>query len=243
MQRHLVVAGVLLGSTLATGGPVEAQPADPLEREVREELRGERDLRRLEVTVSGSEATLAGDLKNFWLKSEAIRRALEVDGIETVSSEIVIPPPENDEELAQEVGKAVLNYPHYTFFDYLDGRVDAGVVTLLGRVTSDRDKKGEIFERVAKIDGVQDVVNEIGVLSPSNADNQLRRAIAQQIFQSPHFERIANSRNPPFRVIVERSVVTLVGYVQGEIEYRLLEQTARQTQGVLRVINDLQIIR
>jgi osmotically-inducible protein OsmY len=241
MQRHLMVAGVLLGSTLVVPvGSVLAQATDQLERDVREEVHGDRDLRRLEVQVTGTEVTLTGDLKNFWLKSEAIRRALEVDGIETVASEIVIPPPESDEALAEDVGKAVRNYAHYTLFDYLDGRVDRGVVTLFGRVTSDRDKKGEIFERVAKINGVQDVQNEIGVLTPSRADTQLRNTIARQIFRSSHFERVANSRNPPFRVIVERSVVTLVGYVQGDIERRLLEQIAQQTQGVLQVINDLQ---
>jgi osmotically-inducible protein OsmY len=37
-------------------------------------------------------------------------------------------------------------------------------------------------------------------------------------------------------------VVTLVGYVQGEIELRAMEQIARQTHGVLRVDNQLKTI-
>ncbi len=238
MTRHpaalvtLLVTGLLaIGATTA-----DAQLVD----EVREKLRGERDLRQLEVSVTASEALLSGELRNFWLKHQAIERALEVEGIETVASEIVIPPPESDQELAEKVAEEVQDYPYYTLFDYLDGLVNNGVVTLMGRVTPDRDKAGEIFERVAKIDGTQDVRNEIRSLTPSNADRNLRRAIAQQIFRSPDFERFAIDRNPPFRVVVERSVVTLVGWVQGEIERRQMEQIARQTQGVLRVINELQ---
>ncbi len=238
MTRHpaalvtLLVTGLLaIGATTA-----DAQLVD----EVREKLRGERDLRQLEVSVTASEALLSGELRNFWLKHQAIERALEVEGIETVASEIVIPPPESDQELAEKVAEEVQDYPYYTLFDYLDGLVNNGVVTLMGRVTPDRDKAGEIFERVAKIDGTQDVRNEIRILTPSNADRNLRRAIAQQIFRSPDFERFAIDRNPPFRVVVERSVVTLVGWVQGEIERRQMEQIARQTQGVLRVINELQ---
>ncbi len=236
-RQPVTVVSLLVAGVLAFGAPAaEAQLVD----EVREKLRGERDLRRLEVTVTGSEALLSGELKNFWLKHQAIERALEVDGIETVASEIVIPPAESDQELAEKVAEEVQDYPYYTLFDYLDGLVNNGVVTLMGRVTPDRDKASEIFERVAKIDGTQDVRNEIRSLTPSNADRNLRRAIAQQIFRSPDFERFAIDRNPPFRVVVERSVVTLVGWVQGEIERRQMEQIARQTQGVLRVINELQ---
>jgi len=90
---------------------------------------------------------------------------------------------------------------------------------------------------------VQDVVNEIGVLTPSTADDRLRTILGRSIFGSTHFQRFAGARNPPFRIIVERSVVTLAGYVQGEIERREMEQIARQTQGVLRVINDLETVQ
>ena len=244
MHRHLsaAVCALLALSILPTGAaPASAQPSERLER-VRDELRRERGLRRLEIAVDGSEVTLTGRLDSFWLKSEAIRRALEVDGVETVASEITLPEG-SDESIIDGVSRAVLNYPYYTVFDYLDGRVENGVVTLIGRVTSERDKRDEVFERVAKVRGVQDVQNEIIQMSPSTADNRLRNALAQQIFNNIHFQRFASYKNPPFRILVDRSVVILVGYVQGEIERREMESIARQTFGVLRVHNQLQTMQ
>ena len=244
MQRSLsaVVCVLLALGVLQTGAaPAAAQPSERLER-VRDELRRERGLRRLEVAVNGSEVTLTGGLDTFWLKSEAIRRALDVDGVETVVSEITLPEG-SDESIISGVSRAVLNYPYYTVFDYLDGRVENGVVTLIGRVTSERDKRDEVFERVAKVRGVQDVQNQIVQMSPSTADNRLRNNLAQQIFRNIHFQRFASYKNPPFRILVDRSVVILVGYVQGEIERREMETIARQTFGVLRVHNQLQTMR
>ena len=129
MERHATAAAHTLLVVCAFGAsliPATAQTSAGIERDVREELRGERNLRRLEVTVTGSEVTLTGELETFWSKSEAIRRTLEVDGVETVVSEIEIPPAESDQTLADEVGKAMQRYAYYTVFDYLDGRINGG---------------------------------------------------------------------------------------------------------------------
>ena len=243
MRLHpATVTSVLLSIVLVGPNPASSQSSSQTERDVREALRGERDLRGLDVTIAGNEVTLSGQLETFWSKSEAIRRALEVDGVETIVSEIVLPEPESDEELAEEVTRAVQRYAYYTIFDYLDGRIDAGNVTLMGRVTAERDKASEIFERVAKIRGIQDVQNHIQTITPSTTDDRLRSSIARRIFRTPSFERFRTQPNPPFHIIVERSVVLLVGWVQGQIEYTEMERIVRQTQGVLRVINQLQTI-
>ena len=148
-----------------------------------------------------------------------------------------------DEAVAEAVGQAIQRYPHYSVFDYLDGGIDTGVVTLWGKVTADREKADEIFERVAKIQGVQDVRSDIQTMPPSTADVNLRRSIFQAVSRSTHFERVSQARNPPFHIIVHNSVVTLVGYVQGEIEQRELVRIVTQTQGVLRVENQLLRVR
>ena len=245
MRGHTTTAAHAVLVVCAFGGsvmPVAAQTTTAIEREVREKLRGERDLRPLDVAVAGSEVTLTGEVNTFWSKSEAIRRTLEVDGVEMVVSEIEIPAAESDAQLAEEVVKVIQRYPYYTLFDRLDGSINAGVVTLLGKVTPDRDKAANLFERVAKVPGVQDVQNQIETLTASSGDENLRRVIARQIFGSRHFERFSSRPNLPFHIIVQNNVVTLVGYVQGEIERREMERIVRQTQGVLRVVNELQTL-
>ena len=244
MTVPAAIVAFVLPLALLVEHPVEArQTAQQLEREVRESLRGEGDLRRIEVSVQGSEATLSGRVPTFWAKDQAIKRALDVDGIETVASELEIPAVEDDSDLAQDVAKAVQRYPNYTIWDDITGRVDGGRVTLSGRVTPDRAKADDIFERVAKVRGVQDVQSDIMTLPHSQSDWDLRRAIARRVFSSGHFERFARMPNPPFHIIVHNSIITLVGYVQSQIELLELQSIVAQTEGVLRVENRLERLR
>lgn len=247
MPRPVVRACVATAIVVAMGAAwgvgatrAEAQTPDQLQQRVENALRGERALRRLEVTVTGDEATLAGRVDTFWDKHRAIQRALDVNGINFVASEIVVPVEEDQQRLAEEVGRQVQRYPYYTIWDVIDGRVNDGVVMLFGRVTPGRDKEGDLFERVAKIRGVQDVQVNFDVLPPSQSDDRLRSTIARQVFSSPHFERFGTMSNPPFHIIVDNGAVTLVGYVPGQIELLELHRIVAQTQGVLRVDNQLQ---
>ena len=214
-----------------------------IEREVRNSLRNERDLSQIQVSVYGTEVTLTGRVPTFWAKNQAIKRALEVEGVETVVSEIEIPSEEKDSDIAEDVGKSLRRYPHYTIWDHIEGRVDKGVVWLSGWVTPVRDKSGEIFERVAKINGVQDVQNDVRTLPPSTADASIRNALAARIFSNIHFQQFSTRVNPPFHIIVHNSVVTLVGRVQSNLELIELQRIVRQTPGILRVENELETIK
>lgn len=245
IQRQFVCA-VVLSSVLAGAGAAAAaaaQSAEQLRQAVEQELRGDRALRRLDVSVSGDEVTLRGRVRHFWDKNEALRRAFEARGVGTVVSEIEVPVQEDQEALVEDVSRAIQRYPHYRVWDYIDGRIDDGVVTLFGQVTPERDKAGELFERIARVRGVQDVRMNITPLSPSSSDDRLRAAIGRQLARSEHFERFASMTNPPFHIIVNNSVVTLVGYVQSRIEYLEMQRIVGQTQGVLRVDNQLQTVR
>ena len=232
---------VIGGSVGAAAAP--AQSPEQVEQAVERELRRDRALRRLEVSVAGDEVTLTGRVRHFWDKNEALRRTFDVRGVGTVVSEIEVPVQEDQEELVEDVSRAIQRYPHYRIWDYLDGRIDNGVVSIFGRVTPERDKAGELFERIAKVRGVQDVQMNVTPLSPSRSDDRLRAAIGRRLFSSEHFQRFASMTNPPFHIIVNNSVVTLVGYVQSQIEYIEMQRIIAQTQGVLRVDNQIQTLR
>lgn len=227
---------VLTAGTTFSAGQTAAQ----VEQEVQRMLRDESDLRMIDVSVAGTEVTLTGRVPTFWAKSQAIKKTLEVTGVETVASELEIPAVEDDRALIRPVIEAVVNYPYYTVWDFIGGGVTRGVVTLTGSVTPDRDKTGQLFERVAKIPGVQDVRNTIEIQSVSGSDANIRSRLADRIFNSTEFREYASRRNPPFHLLVVNGNVRLVGMVRSAVEKRVLETIVRHTPGVFRVVNDLQ---
>jgi hypothetical protein len=72
----------------------------------------------------------------------------------------------------------------YTIYDNVEGAVHDGVVTLTGKVTMPY-KAPEIGDLVARVPGVQEVDNRISTLPVSGFDDQLRIAIASQIYRDP----------------------------------------------------------
>ena len=106
---------------------------------------------------------------------------------------------------------------HFTIFDSVDANVKDGVVTLTGRVTMPY-KRDDIEKRVAKIDGVREVRDEIAVLPVSQFDDQLRYRIARAIYSNPNFWNYAIMADPPIHIVVEHSRVTLTGVVQSDVD-------------------------
>ena len=243
-QVKLVAGGAAITLALVTTAvPGGAQPEDALQRAVEQVLRGEREMRGITVSTDGNQVTLAGGVETFWVKHEALRLTFEVRGVDTVVSEIEIPGGEDDQQLADDVVRAVQRYADYTMWDFIRAVIDQGVVTVSGSVTPDRDKAADIFERIAKLRGVQDVQSSIVTLPTNSQDPRLRQAIARRLFASDHFVRFSTMSNPPFRIIVANGTVTLIGYVQGEIERISMVQIVEHTRGVLRVDNQLQTLR
>lgn len=254
MRTIIVVValiGVAVGSTAALAtdrahsvGPAAgagSQSSEQLKQAVERRLREDSALRGLDVSVARNDVTLTGSVQSLWEKTEAQRRALDTRGVGNVVSEIDVAVGE-DERIADEVGTAIDRYPFYTMWDQLGGRVDKGIVTLSGRVTPGRDKARELYERIARVPGVQGVEMDIRMLSPSSGDARIRYIIARRLVTNSHFERFRTMRNPPFHIIVNNSIVTLIGYVQSGIERIELQRVVAQTPGVLRVENQLQAL-
>ena len=104
-------------------------------------------------------------------------------------------------------------------------------------------KKDEIGKRVAKIDGVRSLVNEIQVLPVSPLDSDLRIRIAQAIYNHPAFWQYASMAQPPIHIIVENGHVTLTGRVGSQMERTLAYSLAAQVPRAFEVRNDLGIDR
>lgn len=131
----------------------------------------------------------------------------------------------SDAQLTDDVVRSVNSYTRFTVFDDVQVQVLNAIVTLNGRVTLPF-KKEEIARRAAALDGVKEVRNEIGVLPPSQFDEDLRHRIARAIYGNAAFWRYAAMPNPPIHIVVEGGRVTLTGVVHSEVDRTLARSLA-----------------
>src|SRR3954464_14707062 len=89
-------------------------------------------------------------------------------------------------QVFHDISNTVTHYTHFTIFDDVSAQVNDGVVTLTGKVTQPY-KRDDIMKRVADVDGVVEVRDNIEVLPVSSSDDQLRYRIARAIYGNPNF--------------------------------------------------------
>jgi osmotically-inducible protein OsmY len=139
------------------------------------------------------------------------------------------------------VADAVRTYAKFSIFDDVNVGVDNRVVTLLGRVTTPQ-KKDEIEKRAARIDGIRELRNEIGVLPLSQADARLRTRVASAIYNHPAFWQYAQLANPPIHIIIENQHITLTGEVSSQVD-SMLAYSLAQVTGAFSITNRLRVAR
>jgi len=130
-----------------------------------------------------------------------------------------------DVKVGDNIVRQVNSYAKFTIFDDVNANIDQGVVVLTGRVTMPY-KKDDIGKRIAGIDGVASVQNNIEVLPVSQFDDQLRHRVARAIYGHPSFWNYAAMANPPIHIIVENGRVTLTGVVNSNVERVLARSLA-----------------
>jgi hyperosmotically inducible protein len=142
-----------------------------------------------------------------------------------------------DIQIFQDVSRQVLRYPHFTIFDSIGTEIEDGVVRLTGKVMMPY-KRDEIAERVARIDGVRGVKNDITVLPVSQFDDELRFRIARAIYGNSNFWTYGAMVNPPIHIVVENGRVTLEGVVNSNVD-RMLARSIASSFGAFSVTNNL----
>jgi len=145
--------------------------------------------------------------------------------------------PRKDLQIARDIVTSVDRYTRFTIFDDINANVKDGVVTLSGKVTMPF-KRDDIEKRVASVDGVRGVHNDIAVLPVSQWDDDLRYRIARSIYSNSNFWNYAAMPNPPIHIVVEHGRVTLTGVVSGNVD-RMLAQSLASQFGAFSVTNDL----
>jgi len=145
----------------------------------------------------------------------------------------------SDRAILHDVEGAILGYNRYGVFDAVGAEVDDGMVRLTGFVL-DNVRRSDLENRVARVEGVRDVHNDLRLQGGSPGDVQLRWQIYQRIYTDPMFERYASWTDPPVRVLVERGRVTLAGTVGSPVEQAMVGNIARDSLA-FSVTNHVQV--
>lgn len=144
----------------------------------------------------------------------------------------------NDQNVTEKIRRELVRLPYYGVFDNLAYKVEAGTVTLYGQVVRPSTRK-DAEKRVARIEGVERVVNQIEVLPLSSFDDSIRARTYRTIFRTGGLYRYAMGANPSVHIVVNRGHVTLEGVVSTEGDRRLAYAAARSVPGVFSVTNNL----
>ena len=146
------------------------------------------------------------------------------------------------QQLTKKVRKELVTLPYYGVFDNLAYEIEGGTVTLYGQVVRPTTRK-DAEHRVAKIQGVERVVNRIEVLPLSSFDDSIRVRTYRTLFRTGGLYRYALGANPSIHIVVNRGHVTLEGVVSNQGDRRLAEIAARGVPGVFSVTNNLRTER
>src|SRR5918911_1757498 len=145
-----------------------------------------------------------------------------------------------EQQVAKKVRKELVTLPYYGVFDNLAYKVEGSTVTLYGQVVQPVTRK-DAERRVARIQGVERVVNNIEVLPLSSFDDSIRLRTYRTLFNAGGLYRYALGANPSLHIIVKGGNVTLEGVVADEGDSRLAYIMARSVPGVFSVTNNLRV--
>jgi len=146
----------------------------------------------------------------------------------------------SNQQVIKQVRHELVTLPYYGVFDNLAYEVNGGTVTLSGQVTRPTTRS-DAGRRVAKIAGVQKVVNNIEVLPLSSFDDSIRSQTYRAVFNTAGLYRYAMGANPSIHIIVNRGQLTLEGVVDNKLDRQLAYMAARRVFGAFSVTNNLRL--
>lgn len=144
--------------------------------------------------------------------------------------------------MRESVRKELITMPFLSIFDNLSYRIDGDTVHLYGQVIRPT-LKAQAANRVARIEGVVHVDNQIEVLPLSPFDDRLRLAVARAVYGQPALNRYALGANPSIHIIVKNGNVTLEGVVNDDGARNIANIQANGVPGVFSVTNNLRVER
>ncbi len=174
-------------------------------------------------------------MRTVFARSVLVMTALPVLAA-TASARYITPKAQT--RMQRDIRHELIMLPYYGVFDHLAFRLDGYNVTLLGQVSRPTLKSDA--ERVVKrVEGVEQVRNQVEVLPLSPHDDRLRLAVYRAVYGHAVLNRYALGANPPIHIIVRRGDVTLEGVVANSMDRNVAGLQANGVPGVFSVTNHL----
>lgn len=148
--------------------------------------------------------------------------------------------PSEQQRTMDKVHKELVTLPYYSVFDNIEFKVEGDTVTLSGQVRHPITRR-DAERRVARIEGVDHVINNIEVFPVSGFDDSIRARAYRAVFRSGNLYRYAMGANPSIHIIVKNGHVTLEGVVSSQMDSQLAYMAARGVPGVFSVTNNLRV--
>jgi hyperosmotically inducible protein len=148
----------------------------------------------------------------------------------------------SEDAQTKKIRKELVTLPYYGIFDNLEFAVEGNTVVLSGKVTRPSTAQ-DAERRVARIEGVDKVVNNIEVLPPSPSDESIRFREYRAIFRTGSLYRYSMGASPSIHIVVDRGHVTLEGVVSSQMDKQLAYMAANGVPGVFSVTNNLQVVK
>ena len=145
-----------------------------------------------------------------------------------------------DAQTSNRIRKELVTLPYYGVFDNLAYEFRGNTVVLSGQVVRPITRK-DAERRVARIEGVDRVINNIEVLPPSGFDDTIRARAYRAVFSSGSNYRYAMGANPSIHIVVNRGHITLEGVVSSRMDSQLAYMAANRIPGVFSVTNNLRV--
>ncbi len=142
------------------------------------------------------------------------------------------------QRLVKEVRHELVTLPYFGVFDNLAYKVEGNTVTLYGQVVRPSTRK-DAERRVARIKGVERVVNQIEVLPLSSFDDSVRYNTYRALARTGGLYRYLLGTQPSIRIIVNRGHLTLEGVVANKGDKDLAYVVASGISGAFSVTNNL----
>jgi osmotically-inducible protein OsmY len=191
------------------------------------------------VIVKDGAVTLKGMVETYIEKMDAERAAKSVKGVRAVAEDIEVKLPtqikKTDEGIAEQAAR-MLTWNSTLQNTNVQAEVRHGGVVLTGEVDWLYQKE-TAAKRVAELEGVTGVFNQITIRARKSADP---RDVKREILGALH--RHANLEASKVKISIADGKVTLDGTVDAYHERDLIEDAARGTEGVRSVVDNLRVL-